>query len=210
MEMVDDRRPAAPSGTCTVSRAADPANTPAVPESGDQSRRHRLAGVREAGPDPLRGFARAFGFQTALRRGLMAVARHRRRRAMRDRAPWTTVAIHRRGVSGLRRGRRAAPGRASGTPRVRCPKPSAAWRSIWWTPAARRCGWSPACTICRHFPASSRTRSTSGHDLQRANADPTPPAGARAGAATGPPGASVDQVSTDAELVSGQPRHDRQ
>ena len=69
-------------------------------------------------PDLTRAeaFARAFGFQTARRgpdelqlRGTDAGA------TLCDRAPRAADALHRRGVSGLRRGRRAAAGR-----QIRC------------------------------------------------------------------------------------------
>ena len=124
-------------------------------------------------PDLTRAeaFARAFGFQTA-RRGPDEL----QLRGTDAGAPCVIVRRGQRtrfagvGVSGRRRGRRAAAGRqirrcraaAAGGDR----RPS---RSTWSIPAGSRCTWSPECTSCRSCRAKQPHSFNFGHDLRRTN-----------------------------------------
>ena len=156
-------------------------------------------------------FARAFGFRAGTARsGRGSAARHPRGRTVCDRASWAADAIHRRSVSGLRRGRCAAAGRqirrrcaaAAGDHRRPVGRPH---RSQRHAGARRR---RHARTAGATGPAAPRFQLRTRRAAHQHR--PAPAARACTGAAPGPPGGAVDQVHADVELVSGQPGDDRQ
>ncbi len=181
-------------------------------QSGHQGGRHRLAGVREAGPGPCRGVRprlRLHDRPAHTRRA--AAARRRRRSAVRAAAPRRSVAVRRDWRFGPpTRSTCCGWPRPPARPEATAGVPRRHLASTSSIRAACRSASSRACTSCPSCRTQRPHVLNVGHELQPHQRDPTPAPGARQGAATGTRRAADHQVHRGAELVPGQPRDDRQ
>ena len=184
----------------------------AIPQSGDQGARHRLAGVREAGPDSRRGVRPRVRLQHRLAHaGRAASARHRRRGAVRDPA-----ARGRGRGSSVPRSRRTTKPTCCGWPRRRahgrgrCPKLIGGMSVDLVDPSGIPVHVVAGTHDLRELPRRSAHTFNFGHELRRANATQRPP---RVPAKVQRLGHVVLQTTKyieALELVSRQPRDDRQ